>query len=124
MSEVSKNLAVWFEIPVTDLARAQEFYSKVLDTETHEMDMGPFKMAFFPHDNNVAGALVEGDGYIPGDKGPLIYLNGGEDLALPLSRVAAAGGKVLQEKMSLGPYGFMAIFLDTEGNRLALHSMK
>ena len=58
------------------------------------------------------------------DKGALLYLNGGEDLSVPLNRVEGAGGKVLQEKTSIGGNGFMAIFGDTEGNRIALHSVK
>lgn len=119
-----KNWVVWFEIPVKDLERAIKFYSKVMNVELHGVQEGPVKMAFFPFgDNSVSGALVEGDeNNVPGDKGPLIYLNGGDDLAVPLKRVEAAGGKIIQDKRSIGPYGFIAVFKDTEGNRVALHS--
>ncbi|MEZ4452659.1 MAG: VOC family protein [Nannocystaceae bacterium] len=122
-----KHVAVWFEIPVTDIDRASRFYSTVLDTKLAPMEFGPHKMAVFPgggsrEENVVHGALVQGPGYTPAGDGPMIYLNGGEDLAGPLSRVEAAGGRVLQPKMEIGQHGFMALFLDTEGNRLALHS--
>jgi len=71
----------------------------------------------------VTGGIVEGPGFEPSDKGSLIYLNGGEDLSEPLSRVEEAGGKIVLPKTSIGPNGFMAHFIDTEGNKVALHSM-
>lgn len=124
-----KHVAVWFEIPVNDIARATRFYATVLGTELATSEFGPHKMAIFPgggspEENVVHGALVQGEGYTPGADGPMIYLSGGDDLAGPLSRIEAAGGQVIQSKMSIGEHGFMAIFLDTEGNRLALHSMR
>lgn len=117
----------WFEIPVNDLARATAFYSKVLDLEMSGVTFGETKMSLFPvageHDFPVVhGALVAGQGYEPGPSGALLYLNGGADLAVPLGRVEAAGGKVLTGKTAIGEHGFMAVFLDTEGNRVALHS--
>lgn len=122
------HLATWFEIPVSDMGRAMKFYGAVLGVKLEESEFGPTKMAVFPVEGGapqdvVHGALVKGDDYQPGSAGPIVYLNGGEDLAGPLGRVEAAGGKVLVPKMSIGPHGFMAVFLDTEGNRLALHSM-
>jgi predicted enzyme related to lactoylglutathione lyase len=120
-----KNFVVWFEIPVKDLSRAMKFYSKVMAVEMQPMEMGPRRMAFFPMAPGIAsGALLEGKENSPGEKGTLVYLNGGDDLAVPLKRVEAAGGKVLQDKMSIGEHGFIATFKDTEGNRVALHSMK
>jgi uncharacterized protein len=120
-----KNVVVWFEIPVKDLGRAIEFYSKMLSIDMKAVEYGPTKMAFFPfNEDSVSGALVADDENRSSEKGTLIYLNGGEDLSTPLSRIASAGGKILQEKMSIGEHGFVAIFLDTEGNRVALHSMK
>lgn len=122
-----KNVINWFEIPVNDLDRASKFYSEMLGVTLDFTDFGPFKMAVFPAGGDgsemvVHGALVQGEGYTPGDAGPMLYLNGGDDLAEPLSRVESAGGTVLQPKTSIGQHGFMAIFRDTEGNRLALHS--
>jgi predicted enzyme related to lactoylglutathione lyase len=85
------------------------------------------KMAVFPADGDemvVHGALVQGEHHVPGAAGPLVYLNAGDDLSAPLARVEGAGGKIVQPRTAIGPHGFMAIFLDTEGNRLALHSMQ
>jgi len=119
-----KNFAVWFDIPVKDLDRAMKFYSQVFAVEIQKMEGAPKKYAMFPFAPGlVSGGLVE-DKDMVADKGPLLYLNGGDDLSIPLKRVADAGGQVLQDKTSIGEHGFMAIFKDTEGNRLALHSAK
>jgi len=116
----------WFEIPALDFERAKSFYETVLDIKM----ITPFpgmKYAMFPADmqnGEIAGGLVEEAGYEPSQSGALVYLNGGEDLAAPLSRVEAAGGKIAMPKTSLGGNGFMARFIDTEGNKVALHSPK
>ena len=120
-----RNVVVWFEIPVKDLNRAVTFYSQVLGVELQTVEAGPNRMAFFPFAPGVAsGALVESKDNVPNEKGTLVYLNGGDDLSLPLKRVEAAGGGILQGKTSIGEHGFIATFKDTEGNRAALHSMK
>lgn len=120
-----KNVAVWFEIPVKDIERAIKFYNKVFQVELQKMEMEGMKMAFFAHtQEGVSGCLVEDKDNSPSEKGTLVYLNGGEDLAPTLARVEPAGGKILSPKTSIGPYGFMATFRDSEGNRMALHSMK
>lgn len=119
-----ENMVVWFDIPAVDLKRATNFYKTVLKIEMQEMD-GPdgHKCAFFPFALGVAsGCLVQGPNYQVGQSGSLIYLNGGADLSEPLSRVEGAGGKVLLEKTSIGDHGFIARFIDTEGNQVALHS--
>lgn len=119
------HVIVWFEIPVKDLKRAMKFYETVLGVELQSFENDTTKMAFFPHTSEiVSGGLVESPEYVPSDKGTLVYFNGGKDLTPSLNRVEAAGGKILQTKMSIGEHGFMAIFKDTEGNRVALHSMK
>jgi uncharacterized protein len=114
----------WFEIPVTDIDRAVEFYSKVFSIQMQKMDFGGFKMAGFPSDGkSTGGALCQGDFYKPTQDGILIYLNGGEDLSFPLSKVEAAGGKIITAKKQITPeIGFMAVFIDIEGNKIALHS--
>ncbi|MFZ0390752.1 MAG: VOC family protein [Calditrichia bacterium] len=116
----------WFEIPVTDFERAIKFYSRILDVELERQNMGGYDMAFFPWgDKNVSGALVAGEGYKPSQEGTLVYLNGGEDLNSILSRVEDAGGKVITPKTEITPeIGHFAFFLDSEGNKLALHSQK
>lgn len=120
-----ENLVVWFELPVKKLERAMMFYSKVLGVEMQETKGMGKKIAFFPFAPGIAsGNLVEDEGNSPSLVGPLIYLAAGDDLAMPLSRVEKAGGKVLLPKTSLGPHGFTAHISDTEGNRVALHSMK
>lgn len=118
------NFVSWFDIPVTDLDRAMKFYSKIFAVEISKMEGAPKKYAMFPFTpGGASGGLVE-DKEMVTDKGALLYLNGGDDLSVALSKVEKAGGKVLQEKTSIGANGFMAIFKDTEGNRIALHSMK
>lgn len=123
-----KNAINWFEIPAKDFERSKAFYENVLQAKMQvmELDETGANWAFFPFDmeNGTGGAIIAGPGYEPSDKGSLIYLNGGEDLADPLSRVEEAGGKILMAKTSIGPNGFMAQFIDTEGNKVAFHSMK
>lgn len=116
----------WFEIPATNFGRAKTFYEAVLGV-TLALPFPDMKYAMFPADmtkGEIGGGLVEEQGYEPGPGGALVYLNGGEDLAVPLARVEAAGGKIIMPKKSIGPNGFMAIFEDSEGNRVAFHSMK
>jgi len=121
------NALNWFEIPAKNFARAKSFYENVLDIRIAEMPHPAFRYGMFPADyekGEVGGGLVEGEGFEPSEKGSVIYLNGGEDLAAPLSRVEKAGGKIVLPKTSIGANGFMAHIVDTEGNRIALHSMK
>jgi hypothetical protein len=117
----------WFEIPVLDFARAKKFYETLYGSEIMEMPFPNGKYGMLPADmqnGGVGGGLVQGEGFEPSTKGTLVYLNGGEDLATPLSKVEAAGGKIIMPKTSIGANGFMAHFIDTEGNKVALHSMK
>ncbi|NCI50322.1 VOC family protein [Sediminibacterium roseum] len=116
----------WFEIPASDFERAKKFYEAVLDIQM-VLPFPGMKYAMFPADmqnGEIGGGLVEEQGYVPSGNGSLVYLNGGDDLSVPLARVEAAGGKIFMSKKSLGPNGFMAMFYDTEGNRVAFHSMK
>jgi uncharacterized protein len=124
-----RNAINWFDIPVKDLNRAKKFYESILDIfiEVQPSVRGDYKMGMLPYDMNnegVGGMLVEGKDCEPSRQGVFIYLNGGEDLNIPLAKVEKAGGKVLMPKTSIGPNGFMAQFEDTEGNRLGLHSWK
>jgi predicted enzyme related to lactoylglutathione lyase len=116
----------WFEIPVKDIGRARKFYEKVLGLELSPYEMEPFTMAFFPMTQGVPGAtgtLIKGESYEPSHAGTVVYFSV-EDIEETLRRINANGGKTLMPKKSIGEYGFIAHFEDTEGNRLALHSMK
>ena len=121
-----KNAVNWFEIPATDIDRAVKFYSTVLNTELQQQDMMGTKMAFFTNETEgVGGSICSGEGYTPSANGAKIYLNGGEDLAGPLSKVEAAGGKVVLPKTKItDEIGYMATFIDTEGNSVSFHSPK
>ncbi len=122
-----KNVINWFEIPTLDFERAKKFYSAILDVELTDVPMPDVKYAMFPYDiegGGVGGGLMQMDEQKPSADGPTLYLNGGEDLSIPLARVEAAGGKIIIPKTAIGPNGFFAQFIDTEGNRLAFHSDK
>jgi uncharacterized protein len=116
----------WFEIPVTDFERAKKFYGHITGSELHVENMGPFRMGFLGGgEDGVHGAIVAGEGYSPSEKGSLIYLNGGEDLSEMLKKVEEAGGNVVVPKTQITPeIGYFAIFIDSEGNKMAMHSPK
>ena len=116
----------WFEIPAKNLARAKAFYEAVLGIEMI-LPFPDMKYAMFPADmqkGEIGGGISEEEGFEPSQQGALVYLNGGEDLEIPLSKVEMAGGTIIMAKTSIGPNGFMGRFIDSEGNRMALHSMK
>lgn len=121
-----KNAINWFEIPVKNFERAKKFYEQIMNGEIQVMPHPEFKYGMLPADmeNGVGGGIVEGPGFEPSDKGTLIYLNGGDDLSIALSKVEQAGGKIILPKTAIGGNGFMAHMMDTEGNKIALHSMK
>lgn len=127
---MKNNIVGWFEIPVTDMDRAIKFYEAVFDVKFDRQPMGPFDMAMLPWATNegalgASGALIKHqEFYKPSTDGTLIYFSPPSgDLKNELGRVEAAGGKVLQEKTLITEeIGYMGMFLDTEGNRLALHS--
>jgi uncharacterized protein len=124
-----KNAISWFEIPTTDLDRAQRFYETIFATSLIPLDLQNLRMRMFPIENQmsgIGGALCHNkDFYKPSSTdGPLIYLNGNPDVQNVLDRVEAAGGKVLVPKTQISPeYGYMAVIIDSEGNRIALHSI-
>ncbi|MDO8903602.1 VOC family protein [Hydrogenophaga sp.] len=121
----SHNALNWFEIPVSDFARAQAFYEKVLGKAIPPIPMGGTIMGFLSDDPAaVGGALVQGEGATPSQQGTMVYLNGGDDLAPVLARVVDAGGTIAVPKTEIGnDFGFFAHFIDTEGNKVGLHSM-
>lgn len=121
------NTFAWVEIPVSNMKRAISFYEKVLNITIKPVDFGGLKMGWFPNIENAPGAtgtLIEQESYIPSQEGPLVYFYS-EDVQNELSQVENAGGKIYQEKTEISPeHGFMAAFIDSEGNRVALHSQK
>lgn len=118
----------WFEIPSTNLERATKFYETIFSVQLIAMDTPNIKMRLFPLEDmmGVGGAVVDSGGFHKPSvtDGPLIYLNGNPDLENILSKVEAAGGKIMVPKTEVSPeYGYMAVFIDTEGNRIGLHSV-
>ncbi|TAL15507.1 VOC family protein [bacterium] len=115
----------WFEIPVNDFDKAKKFYEGVFGVEISVNVVGPLKMGWFPMDNmdkyGATGSLVQGVGYTPSSCGVIIYFSV-PDIEASLKKVEALGGKTLLAKTDIGEYGFMAHFLDTEGNHVAFHT--
>jgi uncharacterized protein len=124
-----KDAISWFEIPASDLDRAQKFYETIFGVKLDPIDMPNIKMRMFPLDdpmNGVGGAVVDSGGFHKpsATDGPLLYLNGNPDVQKVLDKVEAAGGKIMVPKTEISPeYGYMAVFFDTEGNRIGLHSV-
>ena len=123
------NAISWFEIPATDLSRATIFYETIFGIKLNPLDLPNIRMRMFPLDDmmtGVGGAVVDSDGFHKpsATDGPLIYLNGNPDVQHVLDKVETAGGKIMVPKTQISPeYGYMAVTLDTEGNRIALHSV-
>jgi predicted enzyme related to lactoylglutathione lyase len=122
------NALNWFEIPVTDMQRAKHFYQVVFGIHMEEMnmpDMG-MEMAGFPYEANsgkATGALVKSDYHRPSKDGVVIYLNANPDMKEILQRIEDEHGEVIMPKTQISPeIGYMAFFIDSEGNRIALHS--
>ncbi|PLK43579.1 MULTISPECIES: VOC family protein [unclassified Emticicia] len=128
MEKLSKltNALNWFEIPVTDFDRAKKFYEAIFDLTLTPLDMPGFQMAMFPSEPPyVGGALVKGQSHEPGTTGIVVYLNANPDLQLVVDRIVPAGGQVIMPKTLIDEQtGFMAFFIDSEGNSLGLHSNK
>lgn len=121
----------WFEIPTIDFERAVAFYESIFETKLQRMEIAagtltPMPMAVFPSSGaGATGALVYIPEHKPAAAGPLLYLNANPNLDVVLARVEDAGGKLLMGKTQLpNNFGYMAIFFDTEGNHMALHSIE
>lgn len=119
----------WFEIPATDLGRAQKFYETIFQFKMEPLDLDNIKMRMFPVEDmmtGIGGAICDSGGFHKpsATDGPLIYLNGNPDVQLILDRIEGAGGQIIVPKTQISPeIGYMAVFMDSEGNRIALHSI-
>jgi predicted enzyme related to lactoylglutathione lyase len=121
------NALNWFEIPADEIERAQDFYEGIFDMEMAPLqEMQGMKMVGFPIDmasGKIGGALVESDFHIPSDEGAIIYLNANPDIQTIIDRVEDLGGEVVMPRTQISPeIGFMAFFIDSEGNRVGLHA--
>ena len=120
------NPVVWFEIFVSDMERAKNFYEAVFQKKLENANMPGVDMWMFPMDHTLSGAggaLVKMDGMEPGGKSTMIYF-ACEDCAIEEERVSKQGGNVIKPKFAIGDYGFIALINDSEGNMIGLHSQK
>lgn len=123
-AEPTQSQIVWFDIPVVDLDRAIRFYSAVLGCDVSRQEAGTgVAVGVLPHEGQaIGGCLVVPRDNAPSDRGVLIYLNCDGRLNEAVAAVETQGGTVLEPVHTIGPYGSRAIVLDSEGNRVALHS--
>jgi predicted enzyme related to lactoylglutathione lyase len=117
----------WFEIPAVEIARSQKFYETIFDIKMETMEMGESVMAFFPwtpSSGKATGAVVQSTQHKPSMEGSIIYLNANPSMDNVMTRIEVAGGKVLMPKMNIGEHGNIAFILDTEGNKIGIHSVE
>jgi len=115
----------WFEIPAKDINESKAFYETVFGIEMRLTEMGPLTMAWFPADpegTGATGTLIQSESYNPSYDGTMVYLSV-KSIENTLEKVKENGGKVINEKMDIGEYGFVAHFEDNAGNRVGLHSV-
>jgi len=121
----STNSLNWFEIPVSDISRAKKFYESIFNIELGNMEMDGMKIASFPYSGGSGkanGAIVQSENHVPSTDGSVVYLNANPNLSIVLDRIEKAGGTVAAPKMSIGENGHIAFMIDTEGNKVGLHS--
>lgn len=122
---MNTHVASWFEIPVTDMQRAKNFYQTLLATTFKDETMDAYQLAIFAAEEGaVGGMLVLGDEYQPSSTGAVVYFNGGEDLSVPMERGLQNGATLILPKTAIheGDCGYFALILDSEGNRIGLYS--
>ncbi len=125
--DTNTNALNWFEIPASDISRAQKFYETIFDIKMAPMpEMMGMKMTGFPMDmgsGKVSGALAQSPNHKPGMDGAVVYLNANPNIDAVIGKIETAGGKMIMPKMQISPeIGYMAFFVDSEGNRMALHA--
>jgi uncharacterized protein len=126
--DANANALNWFEISLSDIARAKKFYEAAFSIKMEIQDMMGMKMAYFPTDamsGKVGGSIVESPYHKPSADGVKVYLNANPDMEAILAKITAAGGQVMMPKTKISDdIGYMAGFVDSEGNHVALHSNK
>ena len=118
----AQNRLVWFDIPVADLERAAAFYRGVLGIAVHVEKSPGYSFAVLEHADGNGGCLVSKAGEISGNSGILVYLNANGRMRDAVQQVEKLGGRIVEPPQSIGPHGFRAIVIDSEGNRIALHA--
>ena len=121
-----KNPIRWFEIYVQDMKRAKQFYESVFDVRLTQIDSSDTEMWGFPSDPEhwgCSGSLVKMEGLVPSGISTIVYF-ASDDCAIEEKKLIASGGKIHKSKFSIGPYGFISLGYDTEGNMIGIHSMK
>ncbi len=129
--DASTNVLTWFEIPVTEIDRAKTFYETIFDIKMVKRADGNDESVFFPHDPNViqatsgrvTGVLSKTERNSPASHGTMVYINASPDLQTVVDKVEQAGGKVIVPRMQI-PAGFIAVIIDSEGNKVGLHAEK
>ena len=116
------NRAVWFDIPVADLDRAAHFYREVLAVPVHREQFDEMSFCVLDHKEGNGGCLVVDEKKITADGGILVYMNVDGRIRDAVAKVESNGGRIIEDVHAIGPHGFRALILDSEGNRLALHS--
>ncbi|ASW76244.1 bleomycin resistance protein [Chryseobacterium piperi] len=127
------NVITWFEIPVSDTGRAKAFYETILDIKmtTRSIPETNEELTFFPYDPNIVqatsgritGVLSKSENNQPSGKGTLVYINAYPEIQKVLDKVEPAGGKIISPPMQMNA-GYIAVIIDTEGNRIGLHAEK
>lgn len=121
------NALNWFEIPAKEIERSQKFYETIFEVKMEYIEMGDAKMAFFPWtpgSGKATGALVQSESHVPSTEGSVVYLNANPAMDNVMARVEGAGGQVIVPKMSIGEHGHIAFIMDTEGNKVGIHSIE
>jgi predicted enzyme related to lactoylglutathione lyase len=125
--EKTANALNWFEIPAKDINRAKKFYESAFNIKMEDMpEMMGMKMTSFPADmgnGKVSGALAQSQMHNPSQEGAVIYLNANPVIQNVIERIEKSGGKVVVPKTQISPeIGYMAFFIDSEGNKVGLHA--
>jgi uncharacterized protein len=123
---VNTNPVGWFDIHVSDLNRAKKFYETVFNTQLVDLPIEWGKQSLFPFNPegpNISGALVEKTDMTPNGNNTVVYFET-EDCIAEENKIETAGGKIIRPKMSIGNFGFISLFIDSEGNTIGLHSQK